>query len=242
MIETVPQTGSTNADLLARLAADERIEDGYWLRAETQTGGRGRSGRAWLSPPGNLFASTVINLRSGDPAVPTLALAVGLAVHRHVCNSLIQGGSPEVMLKWPNDVLVGQAKIAGILLERSGNAVVAGVGLNIAFSPDVPGRDTTCIKAQNPGYEADAGSALGLLAPIMAEELERWRAEGLSRLIERWQAAAHPPGTRLVVHGPSGDRIAGTYLGLTGDGALIMQDDSGTHRTVHAGDVMLEKG
>ncbi len=80
MIETVATTGSTNADLVARLRAGESIPEGYWLRAETQTGGKGRSGRTWISPPGNLYTSTVVNLREGDPPPQTLALVIGLAV------------------------------------------------------------------------------------------------------------------------------------------------------------------
>lgn len=238
--DIVHETGSTNADLLARLAAGENVPDGYWLRAETQNGGKGRDGRPWISPTGNIYASTIINLCPDDPAVPTLALAMGLAVHRFIRACLMVGARKKAQLKWPNDVLVGDAKIAGILLERSGNAVVAGFGINLATAPSVSGRNTTCLCELNCKYEAEPDYALGFLAQDVADEVELWRKRGVASLLKRWQTAAHPPGTRLSVHDGSGARITGTYDGLAPDGALRLVLDDGTRRMIHAGDVSHE--
>ena len=239
MIETVASTGSTNADLVARLRAAESIPDGTWLRAEMQTGGKGRSGRTWESPPGNLYASTVVNLADGDPPAQTLALVIGLAVHQHVVNSLMINRHREVMLKWPNDVLVRGAKVAGILLERCGDVIVAGIGINIAFAPKIEGRTTSCISELNSKYDAEPGYALTFLAPLVAEQLARWRQESLAALTARWSAAAHPVGSPLSVNTGEGASLHGTFAGLDMGGALRLSLDNGETQTIHAGDVSL---
>lgn len=239
MIETVTTTGSTNADLVARLRAGESIPEGYWLRAEMQTGGKGRSGRTWISPPGNLYASTVINLIEGDPPAQTLALVIGLAVHQHVVNALMTNDQRNVMLKWPNDVLVRGAKVAGILLERCGDVIVAGIGVNMAFAPHIEGRATACLSALNAKYEAEPGYALTFLAPLVAAQLSRWRKESLAGLIARWSSAAHPLGSPLSVHTGEGVALHGTFAGLDAGGALRLRLDNGETQTIHAGEVSL---
>jgi len=239
LIETVATTGSTNADLVARLRAGEAIPEGMWLRAETQTGGKGRSGRAWISPPGNLYASTVIHPGASHPPAQTLALAIGLAVHEHVIGSLMVADHAAVSLKWPNDVLVRGAKVAGILLERCGDAIVAGIGINLAFAPQIEGRPATCIAALNPKYEADPGYALTFLAPRVAEQLARWRQDGLPALISRWSRAAHPIGSPLAINSGEGAVLRGTFAGLDPSGALLLCLANGVTQTIHAGDVSL---
>ena len=239
MIETVATTGSTNADLVARLQGGESIPEGHWLRAEAQSGGKGRSGRTWISPPGNLYASTVIHLAAGDPPPQTLALVIGLAVHDQVAGSLMIVDQSDVMLKWPNDVLVRGAKVAGILLERCGDAIVAGIGINIAFAPQIEGRDTACLSALNMKYDADPENALRFLATRVAEQLHLWRTEGLAALIARWSRAAHPVGTPLSVNSGDGAMLSGTFAGLDATGALRLRLDNGATQTIHAGDVSL---
>lgn len=239
MIETVATTGSTNADLIARLRTGEVLPDGYWLRAETQTGGKGRSGRTWVSPPGNLYASTVINLAANDPPPQTLALAMGLAVHEHVTGSLMINDHRKVLIKWPNDVLVRGAKVAGILLERSGNAIVVGIGINLAFAPEIAGRETACIAALNPKYEAEPDYALTLLASRVGNSLARWRSEGLAPLIQRWGNAALPAGSPLSVNTGDNEILRGTFGGLDPTGALLLRLENGVTQTIHAGEVSL---
>src|SRR5690349_18502921 len=124
-IRIVAETGSTNDDVAA-LAASGAAE-GLWLRAEQQSGGKGRQGRAWRSPPGNLYASTLVRLRSGDPPAPSLALVAAVALHD---TATLFAPDGEIRIKWPNDLLVGPSKLAGILLERAGEAVVIGFGVN----------------------------------------------------------------------------------------------------------------
>jgi BirA family transcriptional regulator, biotin operon repressor / biotin---[acetyl-CoA-carboxylase] ligase len=239
LIETVATTGSTNADLVARLRAGEVIAECTWLRAERQTGGKGRSGRTWISPPGNLYASTVINLADGDPPAQTLALAIGLAVYELVVESLAVSDQAGVSLKWPNDVLVRGAKVAGILLERCGDAIVAGIGINLAFAPQIEGRATTCLAALNAKYDAEPDYALTCLAQLVTEQLTSWRSKGLAALISQWNGAAHPVGTPLSVNGGDGAVLRGTFAGLDASGCLLLRLDNGATQTIHAGDISL---
>ena len=116
MIRTLPQTGSTNADLLAALRAGERVGEGEWLVAGRQTAGRGRQGRDWFDGAGNFMGSTIVRLSPRDPSPATLALVAGVAVHETVLPQLAQPSA--LAIKWPNDLLYAGAKLAGILLER----------------------------------------------------------------------------------------------------------------------------
>lgn len=239
MIETVLLTGSTNADLLARLRSGEAIAEGYWLLAERQSGGRGRSARQWLSPAGNIYTSTIVNIGSMDPPAHSLSLVAGLAVWAFVRGGLAEVDKPKAMLKWPNDVLVDGAKIAGILLERHQDSIVVGMGVNLAQAPNIPDRKTTCLFDENSRYEAHPEGAMPYLADAFAAELAKWREFGMEALIKRWQAASHPIGTALTIHDPSGDKLAGTYAGLDESGSLLLRMGNGNTRTVHAGDVVL---
>src|SRR3954462_4800737 len=141
-VRTVAETGSTNDDLA--VLAREGAAEGLWLRAERQTGGRGRQGREWHSPPGNLYASTLVRLRSGDPPAPTLALVAAVALHE-VASAFAAGAKIEI--KWPNDLMVGGAKLSGILLERLEDAVIVGFGVNLADHPDETARPATSFGA-----------------------------------------------------------------------------------------------
>lgn len=235
MIETVDQTGSTNADLIARLESGEQIKEGFWLRAERQSAGRGRSGRQWLSEPGNLYTSTVVNLREDDPPAHTLSLVTGIAVYQMLKRQLTM--SAQIFLKWPNDVLVRNAKIAGILLERTGNSVVVGIGVNVASAPHVQGRETTAIHHENSRNTNGPGPVLDYLAEELADALTRWRCDGLPALFDRWTARAFPIGTRLSVNESENSRVHGFFEGLDQNGALLLRLANGGMRTIHAGDV-----
>jgi BirA family biotin operon repressor/biotin-[acetyl-CoA-carboxylase] ligase len=222
MIRSVAETGSTNDDLAA-LASDGAAE-GLWLRAERQTGGKGRQGRVWVSPPGNLHASTLVRLRPGDPPAPTLALVAAVALH-----DAIAPHAPAARIKWPNDLLVDGAKLAGILLERQGDAVVIGFGVNLAHRPADLDRPAASLDPLVP-----APAFLERLAAGFAAWLERWRAEGLGPVRAAWLAAAHPLGTFLA----AGD-ARGTFDGLEESGALRLRLADGSLRIIHAGDVFL---
>jgi BirA family transcriptional regulator, biotin operon repressor / biotin---[acetyl-CoA-carboxylase] ligase len=235
LIKTVPETGSTNADLAAQLGAGEFVGEGDWLIADRQTAGKGRQGRTWFDGHGNFMGSTVVRLRAGDPPAASLALLSGLALHE-VVSSLIPPPSVP-FLKWPNDQIIGRGKLAGILLERVGEAVIIGIGVNLAKAPQVDGRDTISVAAFGPAPERDHFAAT--LARQFDLELERWRTFGLDPMIRRWLAAAHPLGTPLAVGEPGELPLEGQFAGLTADGALQLRLADGITRVIHAGEVRL---
>lgn len=231
MIRTVEATSSTNADCLA--LARDGVDEGLWLRAGRQTAGRGRQGRAWLSPPGNLYASTIVRLRANDPPAATLALVTSVALDETV--RLFLPAVP--VLKWPNDLLLDGAKLSGILLERADDAVVIGIGVNLAYHPTGIERVATSMAAH--GVIVDPAPFLEALAEIFAHWLGAWRTEGIAPVRERWVARAHPVGSALNARLPDGSSLDGLFDGLDHDGALLLRLADGTRRVIHAGDVFL---
>lgn len=226
MILTVAETGSTNDDL-AMLARDGAAE-GTWLRAEWQTGGKGRQGRVWQSRPGNLYASTLVRLRPDDPPAPTLALVAAVALHE-----VATAYAPQVRIKWPNDLLADSAKLSGILLERLEDVVIVGIGVNLAHHPEDIDRPATSIAALT-GAAPDPAAFLEILAEAFARWLARWRSTGIEPVRRQWLIAAHPLGTPL-----STSEGEGLFDGLDAEGALHLRLADGTLRVIHAGDVFL---
>lgn len=235
MITFVEQTGSTNADLLARLNAGEHLRGGDWLVARRQSAGRGRQGRKWFDGSGNFMGSTVVRPAPGDPPAYTLALVAGLAVYEAVMPLCPDPAA--LMLKWPNDMLLRGAKLAGILLESTQGAVVVGIGVNLLAAPELPDRETIALAyvTMPPALEDFAER----LAASLDTELERWRSHGIELLLRRWQAAAHPQGTPLKVQDASGGLIEGAFAGLDARGSLLLRSADGKTHTVHAGDVVI---
>jgi len=223
----IEQTGSTNADLLA----DASAEEGEWLVASRQSDGRGRQGRQWQSLGGNFAGSTLIRLRGDDPPPATLALAAGLALIEAV-DAAVPG--LDTQLKWPNDLMLGGAKLGGILLERAGDRVVAGFGVNLAAVPDIEGRAAASLEgAVTPQAFAP------MLAASLARLLIAWRTADSAAFVQAWQARAHAIGTSITVHSSPGERVSGRFGGLDPDGALRLRLDDGRIELMRAGDVSL---
>lgn len=230
----VAETGSTNADML-ELARTGSVSEGDWLTAERQTSGRGRLGRDWISPVGNIYASTVIELRASDPLAPTLALAAAISVYDTL---KIWAPSQALTIKWPNDLLVDGAKISGILLESVGKAVVIGIGVNLVPVPATIDRPATSLAALGIA-PPDSKVFLGALTEILANWVARWRAEGLPAIRSAWLDRAHRIGTALSAATSDNDRIEGLFDGLTDDCGLRLRLADGSTRVIHAGDVFL---
>lgn len=212
---------------LARSGASE----GLWLRADRQTSGKGRQGRAWDSPAGNLYLSTLVRVRPGEPSPATLALVAAVALEEAVS---LFGVHP--MLKWPNDLLVDGAKLSGILLERVEDAVIIGFGVNLAHHPVDLDRPATSIAAHAPAPDSEVFAEA--LAEILARWLSRWR-DGIAPVRDRWLARAHPLDTALTARLADGTSMEGLFDGLDAQGALILRLADGTTRVIHAGDVFL---
>ena len=226
-IRIVESTGSTNADLLA----DTSSVEGDWLVALEQTAGKGRQGREWVTKSGNFFGSTLITLGSGDPPAQSLSLAAGLALVE-----AIDAAVPDqaLLLKWPNDLLLGGAKLGGILLERQGDRVVAGFGVNLASSPGLAGRPTASL-----GCRMSPQAFAPLLASSMARILGLWRTTDPQDFARAWLARAHPVGTELNVHESDASEISGRFDGIDPDGTLRLRLEDGSVRAIHAADVSI---
>ncbi len=216
-------------DEARRLAADGAPE-GTVVRAARQTRGRGRAGRAWQDPPGNLALSVL--LRPGRPAgeAAHVGFVAGVALC-HALDSLLPGDAPEPRAKWPNDVLLDEKKVAGVLLEGGRDHIILGIGVNVAAAP--PDLPATALAAH--GATAGPGTVAETLLGRLAPWYDRWRREGLAGVRAAWLARAHGLGgpVRAIVDGTA---RTGTFAGLDADGALLLDAD-GRRLRVLAGDV-----
>ncbi len=234
LVEAVAETGSTNADLLA--AAESGAAAGTVLVAESQSGGRGRLGRSWQSPPGAGLTFSVL-LRPAPPA-PTwgwLPLLTGLALARTV-------GS-HARLKWPNDLLLGprEGKVAGILVQSGAGAVVAGVGLNVSTSQDeLPVGTATSLLLEG-HRELDRAELLVAFLSRFDGLYTAWQAHGgdaaASGLAAGYRAACATLGNEVSVE-LSTHTLSGRAVDVDGDGRLLVQPNGGGALVaVAAGDV-----
>ena len=248
-IEVVPSTGSTNADLLARALAGQGQQEGVLLAAEEQTAGRGRIGRTWTSPP---YAALTFSLLL-HPAVPParrgwLPLLTGVAV----AAAVTEVTGVETRLKWPNDVLAGdvpagEGKLAGILAETAGDAVVVGIGLNVSTEPaELPAPGPGALPATS--LRAAGATALSrekLLLAILAR-FERWylawrQAGGdpdRSGLRAEYTRLSATIGRPVRAELPGGQALSGLAVGVDSDGRLLVRVSPGSEVPVAAADVV----
>jgi BirA family biotin operon repressor/biotin-[acetyl-CoA-carboxylase] ligase len=170
-------------------------------------------------------------LRPGDPPAQTLSLVAGLALVEAI-DVAVPGQA--LMLKWPNDVMLSGRKLAGILLERSGDRIAIGFGVNLATVPQLADR-----KAASLGGNVVPQAFAPLLAGSFARLLELWRQSEPAMVAQAWLMRAHPIGTQLTVHSNGNDIVSGQFEGIEPDGALRIRSENGTIEIVHAGDVEL---
>jgi len=214
------------------LLADTQAVEGDWLIAKRQAAGKGRQGRVWESIDGNFLGSTVVQVRPGDSSAPALTLVAGLALIEAI---EVAAPGAALSLKWPNDLMLGDAKLAGILLERSGDRIVAGFGVNLAGAPKIAGRKTAALK---PIAEIAPEAFAPLLAGKFAQILAMWRTAEPAQFAHAWMARAHPIGTPLNVHNAPGELVSGTFDGIEPDGAMRLRRD-GMIDIIRSGDVLL---
>jgi BirA family biotin operon repressor/biotin-[acetyl-CoA-carboxylase] ligase len=239
-IAVVASTGSTNADLLARGGPEGQV-----LVAEEQTAGRGRAGRTWVSQPGaSLTFSVLLRPASVPPSARGwLPLLTGVAVAAGVRSA----AGVEARLKWPNDVLVGDRKLAGILAEQSpdGDAVVVGVGLNVATSEEALPISPAGLPATSLLVEgADVGRE-AVLAEIL-RSLERWYLAFTadpdpvgSGVLAEYRSACTTLGRQVRVELPAGRVLAGVAEDVDPSGRLLVRPVGAAFATaVSAGDVI----
>jgi BirA family transcriptional regulator, biotin operon repressor / biotin---[acetyl-CoA-carboxylase] ligase len=193
-------------------------------------------GRDWLSPDGNLYASTIVRIHGCDPAPASFAFVAAIAVYEALKMSVPMVG---LQIKWPNDLLsLAGEKLCGILLERSGDAVVIGFGVNLTHTPQGTGRPVSSILGLG-ATPLLPQPFVELLAKIFADQLTIWRTYGTASIFAAWQDRAHPIGTAITAQLPDGEKLSGDYQGLSGEGALMLRLADGTVRAIHAADVFL---
>ncbi len=188
-------------------------------------------GRVWEMPEGNLAMSGLIRPQPGEGNPAELGFVAALALHDVVVDHV---DVARLQLKWPNDLNLDGAKLSGILLEREGDVLVLGVGVNVAAAPVLPGRAT--ISLADVGVFVAAADLAGALAAAFARRRAAWRDGGFATVREAWLARAHPIGTALWVTS-GGGRIEGRFAGLAADGALLLDGVAGGAHVIHAGDV-----
>jgi BirA family transcriptional regulator, biotin operon repressor / biotin---[acetyl-CoA-carboxylase] ligase len=229
---------STNADALRRARAGARGP--LWVVAATQTAGRGRRGRAWVSPPGNLYASLLLVDPAPAAVAPQLAFVAGLAV-RDACAALAPGLADALALKWPNDLLCRGAKIAGILIEGEGwliaNPVTAviGIGVNCRHHPDAVEHPATDFAAQ--GAAVEAAALLDALRRTMAARLGEWgRGTGFGAIRSAWLDRASGLGQAIRARLPDRE-VSGVFEALDEAGRLVLRCADGRREVITAGEV-----
>ena len=231
------ETVSTNSECLAR--AREGDPGNLWITATRQTGGRGRRGRAWFSEPGNLYASLLLIDPAPVARLHSLPLAAAVAVHRAI-RRVMPPGSPEVAIKWPNDILIDGRKTCGILLEGESlpdgrRALVIGCGVNIAAVPETALYPVTSLRQE--GATIAPEELFAHLFVTMAGALSVWNGgAGVASIIDQWRAAAKGIGEPITVNLP--DRsLSGRFVDIDQDGRLILDTGSGAPQAIAAGDV-----
>lgn len=215
----------------ARRLAHAGAADRTVVRAAEQTGGRGRLGRSWNSPPGNVYMTAI--LRPDVPAARAAELSIVAAVAVADAVARFGGG---VALKWPNDVLLNGGKVAGVLLEAvtegmALSAVLVGIGINVAARPELPDRKTARIE----GVDADA--VFAAILETLDARCRQWRREGLSGIRSAWLAQGPAIGDPITIY-QAGERLDGRFAGLDQDGALVLGLADGSTRRIASGEVM----
>ncbi len=236
------ESGSTQDE--ARNHAIAPWQAPLWISARIQTHGRGRRGREWASAPGNLAATWLHLLPGPRSRLALLGFALGLAVSETLERDF---GVPDIKLKWPNDLLIGGAKLGGILLESwvadgSGETegpfwLAAGIGLNLASAPDLDGYRTGSVSG-HVASAPDPDSMLNALAPRFAGWSEILWRDGFAPLATAWTRVAAGLGETVTVD-PGAGQIKGRLRGLDADGALRLEVEDGTVLAIAAGDVIV---
>lgn len=175
-----------------------------------------------------------MKLSDNDPAPSSLSFVASLAVQDAMQKCV---PNAHLLLKWPNDVLLNDAKVCGILLEQVNQSVVVGIGINVAVAPQVEDKVTTSLHEAGAITALTAVDFLNLLVAGFANRLQQWRSGGASSILNDWQEYAHPIGAPLAASVDKDNRIHGEFAGLTDSGSLRLKKPDGSLVEIHAGDV-----
>lgn len=237
---------STN-DEAKRLFADGREAGPLWIVAVRQSFGRGRLGRSWISPPGNLHASLLLSGAFPAGRAPQLGFVAGVAA-MGALRRVTPGGS-KLALKWPNDLLLERAKLGGILLEGlafspgeggagARSCVVVGIGINCAGAPEGLPYPACALTVLGPAAPS-AAQVFAALSDAFVETLAQWRCgEGFAEIRAQWLAMAAGLGETISVRLARGETVEGRFETIDADGRLLIAAKEGIF-AMDAGDVSL---
>lgn len=233
---------STNTEALAAFEAGDLGH--LWITAQRQLKGRGRRDRAWVSEPGNLYASLLLVDPAPAATLGSLPLVVALALHDAV-ETATSGTNGRLKLKWPNDLLLDGRKLSGILLEsRTDKAgrlgVVIGCGVNCAHYPkDTPLYPATSLAAS--GFDVTPESLFAALAISLDARLAQWQAHGFAPLRRHWLNVAARRGEPVSVT-LAEKTVEGVFDDLDAEGYLILRRPDGSRQRIIAGDLFFSNG
>jgi BirA family biotin operon repressor/biotin-[acetyl-CoA-carboxylase] ligase len=238
-LEVFDELGSTSDFCVERAKGGEAA--GLAVLAKTQTAGRGSRGRVWIAPPGNVNLSVLLRPENPVSEAGVFPLLAGLAVAEAVEVFLPRGVPPT--LKWPNDVLLNGAKLAGMLIDAAPVGtrlewLVLGIGVNLRHAPEIAGRQTTTLAAYN--GQADAEIAAGKILERLGFWLGVLASSGAGPVQAAWLERAHPLGTALEIHAASGI-IKGEFAGLSAAGELLLARGQSIER-INTGEILLGSG
>lgn len=228
----LPEIDSTNEEIRRR--ENETPGEGLVVSAVVQVAGRGRRGREWSSPAGNLYYSVRLAQaeRLGDSAQMSFVAALAL------CDALAEV-APHLAprLKWPNDVLIAGGKVSGILLETSGPWLILGMGINIVSAPVISGGGYPATSLRAEGADLSSGDVLPVILRHLKSCVDLWRGQGFTVIRRLWLDRAQGIGAAITARLQSGDEISGTFRDIDSDGALLVDVEGHGIRRIMAGDV-----
>ena len=239
---SLTSTESTNEEAKRRAESTNSAPDGLVVWALEQKAGKGRRGRGWISPPGNLYSSILLRPNRHLGEIAGLGFAAALAIR----DSIAAWGGRNITLKWPNDVLLGERKIAGVLLESCADGsekipawVVVGAGVNLASHPEGTDFFATSLAAEGV-QPPTAFQAIETYLDAFARWRTRWLDGGLAAVLEPYRRHLHGVGAPISVR-IEGKILRGVFAALEDDGTLALRLADGPIRRISAGDVFFDR-
>lgn len=235
----------TNAALKRIVEQEGDVHEGLMVWADTQTEGRGRQGRAWVSPKGSVYVSILVAAPENMAQAPELGFVAAVAVQETILDLPRHNAAPpKVTCKWPNDVLIEGQKVCGILPEMTADDskrqwIVLGIGINLnAVELDPAAYPPTALSLHN--IDTTPAHVLTVLTRALHKWLGVWREQGFPAIRAAWTACGPQPGSIVAVGLPEG-AVSGTFVGLDEDGAMLLDSSKGQRRIL-AGDVLFGDG